>query len=294
MAMSRKNTGFTLVELLVVISIVALLMAILLPALSRSRQMAQRLRCLTNVRQSLVSMHAYAADYKNLLPDNGAANVHVVNRHINTAGGRVNSTTPAGLGSLVYGGYTSSILTQYCPTENSLPAGLALMARNRAITFGYNNLATFRQAVHNSTIDVMFSYATRTVRWGANTQYPALLKLNETLSLHDRYIYAIDQGPLARYPNAAIVSDTFAKATGATALNPIHYFHRDGLNVGYAAGHARYVGDNDAKQLYNLSTVLPVSTEPMNNYSEDIWDALDGDIGHQPATYDVVKGLKLN
>ena len=66
---SKKSVkGFTLIELLVVISIIALLLAILLPALNRVKEQAKQTRCLANLKQIGVAMHAYASDYEYLLP----------------------------------------------------------------------------------------------------------------------------------------------------------------------------------------------------------------------------------
>jgi len=55
--------GFTLVELLVVISIIMLLGALLAPALSRSRAMAQRTKCMSNLRQIGMATQFYVNDY---------------------------------------------------------------------------------------------------------------------------------------------------------------------------------------------------------------------------------------
>ncbi|MGA2679964.1 MAG: prepilin-type N-terminal cleavage/methylation domain-containing protein [Sedimentisphaerales bacterium] len=69
----KDNGGFTLVELLVVISIIALLMAVLLPALSKARTQAKRIVCLSGLRQLVTAWMAYAENNDGKLVNGGTA-----------------------------------------------------------------------------------------------------------------------------------------------------------------------------------------------------------------------------
>jgi prepilin-type N-terminal cleavage/methylation domain-containing protein len=63
-----KRHGFTLVELLVVISIVVILIALLLPALARAKRLAERIQCASNLHQIGTALHEYANENSGQYP----------------------------------------------------------------------------------------------------------------------------------------------------------------------------------------------------------------------------------
>jgi prepilin-type N-terminal cleavage/methylation domain-containing protein len=64
----QKKNGFTLVELLVVIGIIAVLISLLLPTLGRAREAAYRTNCLSNLRQLHIAMVEYSWKFKDRVP----------------------------------------------------------------------------------------------------------------------------------------------------------------------------------------------------------------------------------
>ncbi len=64
----RKRHGFTLVELLVVIGVIAVLVAMLLPALNKARRQAQAISCMSNLRQWGLANQFWARDYAGQFP----------------------------------------------------------------------------------------------------------------------------------------------------------------------------------------------------------------------------------
>jgi prepilin-type N-terminal cleavage/methylation domain-containing protein/prepilin-type processing-associated H-X9-DG protein len=243
---SRKTDGFTLIELLVVIAIIAILAAMLLPALSKAKVEGQSTACESNLKQLDLAWIIYAQDFQNKMPPNW---VSVANAWIDGAIGDV--STSAGVTNiqpiikgLLYP-YCANIHVYQCPGNT----------KGSDMDSGpYRNIAPIR----NYSIEGRMGGANDPggdTTYILTTAYPEYSKMNDVvwpppaaaINFVDESVNTIDDG-------------YFAMQDGNTEWqNSPTGRHNGGTPFGFADGHAEFwkwvslAGDQDI----NANVSLP-------------------------------------
>lgn len=259
-----RGRGFTIIELLVVLAIIALLVGLTLPTLGRAREAGKRSQCLSNLRQMYAVASVYAMDSRGVVPlgfveAEKQSNYHAFHRDW----GRMH------MGLLVRGAYLIDSPLAYCPSETN-PQWMHDTGPNpwRSKRF---NAADPRFTLRHTRL----GYGTRPiVAWKLDTppRPRAFDDATNTITTRPFWPRMEDLGP------RAVLADVLATPDRLDAR------HRDGANTVLGHGGATWIDvtrlrphlagvPNGAFSVTNNAAMLRFDGTPA---ASGLWTALDG------------------